>query len=464
MRESSKQSSLDLSQKPAEIKPESSKSTISDGSNKSSDDPGFKRNYTNAHLARMHQQRETQAGMQSGTLLQRIVYSNTFEVGSAFVIMANTVTMAVELQYVGLGAGYDLRAPSYGRPAEDVWPGARMMLDALETLFSLVFIVELLLRIAAMRLRAAKSGWIWFDGVLVLTSITEQVGTVGAGFDPTIMRLMRLLRLPRLLKAMKSVAAFDALFLLLKCLQASFSAAFWSILIILTVQLTLGMLIGQLLQDFIADVNRSEDVRRAIFLRFGTFTRSMHTMFEITFANWGPTSRLLGEEVNELWTLFFVVYRCMFIFAVLKVITALFITETYAVLEKDDEVMITKKRRAKANLAQKLTNIYTEIDRDGDGSVTWHEFEEVVLADEMIRTWMSTIDIAPHDFTTLFHLVETGGDGEVDLAEFLATMPSLRGAAKSIDMQLLTKTVERIEAKLSSLEVRKRGVEQDGHV
>merc|ERR1719235_833514 len=121
-------------------------------------------------------------------------------------------------------------------------------------------------------------------------------------------------------------------------------------------------------------------------------------MFEITLANWGPASRLLVEEVNELYLLFFILYRCIFLFAALKVITAVFITETYGVMERDDEVMITKQRRSKNLLALKLKFMFEEIDRDGDGRLLWSEFEDVVLGDEMIRTWMSTIDVSPHDF------------------------------------------------------------------
>ena len=40
-------------------------------------------------------------------------------------------------------------------------------------------------------------------------------------------------------------------------------------------------------------------------------------MFEILFANWGPPCRALVDHVDEAFSIFFLVYRCMIGFAVL---------------------------------------------------------------------------------------------------------------------------------------------------
>lgn len=44
-------------------------------------------------------------------------------------------------------------------------------------------------------------------------------------------------------------------------------------------------------------------------------------MFEVTFANWAPSCRLLVDNVSEAYALFFVVYRCVIGFAVLSVVS-----------------------------------------------------------------------------------------------------------------------------------------------
>merc|ERR1712159_764168 len=67
----------------------------------------------------------------------------------------------------------------------------------------------------------------------------------------------------------------------------------------------------------------SEHYRNELFQKFGTFSRGMMTMAEITIANWVPVCRLL-YEVSELYGLIIIVYVVILNFAVLRVITGVF--------------------------------------------------------------------------------------------------------------------------------------------
>ena len=56
--------------------------------------------------------------------------------------------------------------------------------------------------------------------------------------------------------------------------------------------------------------------------RFGTFTKTVVTMFELTTVNWAPVCRLLMTNIGEAWGYAIVFYRCFFCFAVVNVIGA----------------------------------------------------------------------------------------------------------------------------------------------
>ena len=45
-----------------------------------------------------------------------------------------------------------------------------------------------------------------------------------------------------------------------------------------------------------------------VFRYYGTFTRTLLTMFEILFANWGPPCRVLIENFSEWFSVFFLLY------------------------------------------------------------------------------------------------------------------------------------------------------------
>merc|ERR1719171_1141632 len=101
-----------------------------------------------------------------------------------------------------------------------------------------------------------------------------------------------------------------------------------------------AMFFAQLLTPFILNEEEPMEIRQQVFLYFGTFTRATLTMFEVTLANWVPACRLLSNNVNEAYAMLFILYKCVVGFAIIKVITGVFLHETFKVAQGDDELMI----------------------------------------------------------------------------------------------------------------------------
>merc|ERR550537_1009073 len=120
-------------------------------------------------------------------------------------------------------------------------------------------------------------------------------------------------------------------------------------------------------------------------------------MFEITLGNWIPPARALIANVSEWFAVFFIVYRCMFCFAVVNVIRAVFITETNRVASSDDEVMLLKKQRAQEGYIAKVRDLFAELDNDDDGRVSKEEFAQL-FDDDVLRAFLSSLDL---DFNEL---------------------------------------------------------------
>jgi len=216
------------------------------------------------------------------------------------------------------------------------------------------------------------------------------------------------------------------------------------------IQVAAGMFLNQLLKPYMDDTQAPFEERALVYKYFGTFTATMLTMFEITFANWVPTCRMLVNNVGESYGLFFIFYRCMFCFAVVKVIAAVFISETNRVVSIDDELALVKSHRHQQDCARKLKAMFRVLDESGDGKVSWPEFQHLLDAD-VTKSWAAAMEIDTDEIETLFKFLDNG-DGEVSLDEFMNGIPKMRGPAKSSDVMHLVAFSNRMEQKMSSLQ------------
>lgn len=372
--------------------------------------------------------------------IRRMVLSQKFEVASGCVILANTLMLAMRLQYDAIDIGFHIGAGNFAQTATDTWPHAEGVFYVIEIGFTCVFIIEYMLRVYLLRLKSFKSGWMWFDCVVIAMGSIDTFGSGDLPVNPGMLRVLRLVRLVRLFKILKSMQAFDSLFLLQKAIVASMSAAVWSFAILVAIQVVFGLFLNQLMQSYLLEEGHSVEAKRSVYKYFGTFSGTMLTMFEITMASWVGPCRVLVDNVSEGFILVFVVYRCFFCFAVLKVIAAVFITETNRVLQHDDELTIMKLNREKALFDKKVRAIVSGFAEDTIGNEELHE----LAYNEDVKAHMSTFGFSPVDMEKIFWLVDDGS-GRVPVDLFLAKLGSMTGPAKQVDMLTLLKLTHKVD-------------------
>merc|ERR1712216_223800 len=129
-------------------------------------------------------------------------------------------------------------------------------------------------------------------------------------------------------------------------MKGSFVSLLWSVLILVLVQMMLALLLQVMVEDYISNRSMEHHKRMEVFQFFGTFARTMLTMFEITLGNWMPPCRALVENVSEWYMLFFVLHKLLIGFSVVGVIAGVFIQETFKVATTDDKIMVMQRERA----------------------------------------------------------------------------------------------------------------------
>merc|ERR1712190_45694 len=102
-------------------------------------------------------------------------------------------------------------------------------------------------------------------------------------------------------------------------------------------------------------------------------------MFEVTFSGgWPVYARRLVEDVNPWYMVYFVVYVSLVVFAMIRIITALFLKETLETAAADEEKMLAETLREKEKYAKKLRRLFAAVDNAGTGKVTLAEFKTVL--------------------------------------------------------------------------------------
>mmetsp|Transcript_42899 Transcript_42899/g.121373 ORF Transcript_42899/g.121373 Transcript_42899/m.121373 type:complete len:521 (+) Transcript_42899:2-1564(+) len=364
--------------------------------------------------------------------LERVVTSMHFEILFSFLIFANAIVLAMEVQYMGIDNGYKMGHPSSPRPAAEAWPNALDVFQSFEYIFGVMFCVELALKVGGLQWNFVKSPWNWLDVLVVGFWLVDQIASGSVFLNPMILRLMRLSKIFRLARMLKTIQVLDSLNVMLGSIQASVTILFWSVVLLLLVQMGIALFLCGMLEEYILDDSNDARKRIEIYNYFGTFTRGMLTMFELSLANWIPVCRSLHENVDEWYGLFVLCYQLVVGFAVVKVITGVFLHETFKVTSSDDDLMIVQKKRASQKHVLKMQHLLREADDSKDGYIQREELRQVLLRPS-VRNWLTAMEIEVGDPDLLFDFLDNG-DEQLSCEELVSGIARLKGPARSIDV------------------------------
>jgi len=233
---------------------------------------------------------------------------------------------------------------------------------------------------------------------------------------------------------------------------------FWATVVVALVEVVMGLCLNSIFVPWIEDTANPQDQREKMFEYFGTFTRAMITLTEVTFGNFVPVCRFLTEHVDESYGHAIILYKVAAGFALLSVVRGVFLHETFKAAASDDELMVVQKQRAQQMHEQKMTRFFNAA--AVDGFIERHDFERL-LQDKSVRIWLSALDVdVGPDSSLLFHLLDDG-DNRLTGDELVKGVARLKGGAKSIDLiglmfmtSHVSSLVTNIHARLARLEER----------
>lgn len=383
--------------------------------------------------------------------LQWLVRSKRFELTMGALICLNVFLMFLELEKAGDAHAVVLHL----RDDIGAWNDLDPILDGVEHFFNLVFFLEVILRFAADGHASIRSIAVWFDTFIVITSLVDYlfkfVLTSSGGANLNFLRMARMIKLVKLVRAFKAAAAFHELRILIKTLLNSMLALTWSVVLLSFIMLFSGLVMAQLVSEYIDDPAGDLERRLWVFRHYGSGARAFYTLFEATLSGgWPNYARDLIEEVSTWYAIFWIFYVLLVVFAVMRVVSALFLQNTLKMASADDEMMHLEKMQKKNAYISKLKAFLESSDKDGSGTMDRHELEGVLARPDII-TWLGNIGLEEPEVMGLFHVLGGDEEGEITHSDLLDGMMKLSGGVRAIDSVLMQRDMKRIISVLEGI-------------
>ncbi|CAK8991314.1 unnamed protein product [Durusdinium trenchii] len=355
-------------------------------------------------------------------------------------IFANAVVFALESQNTGMEFGYSV----FGGDLPGLfWTGGDTFFNVLEMFFGVVFTLEVVLRLYVRRCHFFCGMWNWLDFLIVLVWFISKIAEDAMPVNSQVLRLARLIRLFRLLRLVRRIQQFDSLYLMSTAIRSSFGILGWTAALLFIIQMLFALVLNQILYGFyfsaeIATSGNEElkDRFELVYTYFGTFSRALLTMFEITLANWPPVCRALTENVTEWFMLFFLIHKVTMGFAVIGVINGVLMQETFKVASYDDTIMMRTKQKAMQNHIKKMQLLFEEADTSEDGKIDLDEFKEI-LADSELKAWLGAMELDIRNVGEAWDLLQDeckDRSGGLTAEQLVTGVARLQGTAKSLDL------------------------------
>lgn len=360
----------------------------------------------------------------------------------ALVVAANISVMVLMTQWAGRNSDVALGLE------EEAWPFfSQEFFDGLEYVFYSLYLIDVLLRSYVLRRE-----WCYdpvegvqfmnlFDATLVVISTFElillpAIVSGGTSAQANAVRLLKLVRIVRTLRIIKAVSVFRQLRVLVATCLASIGALIWSMVLLMLLKLAVSLMAGQALQTFIQDESEDLDARYEMNNLYGSFTRAFYTFFEITHSgSWPSRVRPVLEKVSPWYSVLFLPYIALVVFAVIRVVTALFIKETLASAANDAEMVIEESRRMAVEYQERLEELFRLVDNDGDGSLSAEEFVQAMELPS-VQQYLKFLEVTVRDCGPLFEILAQG-DGQITITEFCKGLMQIKGQARALDIVVL---------------------------
>lgn len=312
-----------------------------------------------------------------------------------------------------------------------------------------VFTLELLLRLWVIGLRRMLHGserlMTVMDIVLVISSLLEALIDIlmtswSMASSAFLIRLLKVLRIGRLLRPLRTVALLGELRIIASMIASSFRPLLWLTCIICALTYCFALVLTQGTATYLSDVSETGSLPEEyaeVQKEYGSVLQTMYALFLAMTGgrDWGEIAGVIAYT-GYVYAAVVVCFVFINLFSVLNIVTGIFVDGAIELAKRDRSMMIEKQSIHRESSRAHLIALVSQVDADGDGVISKDEFFSA-LQEEGVQEFMDALGIDPDNAAEAFLLLDSDGDGMIQLMEFVQGMEKIRGEAKGVDIQML---------------------------
>lgn len=357
---------------------------------------------------------------------------------------------------------------------------------AIDTCFTVVFLIEVILRMRADRAMWCCDSWNVFDALLVLIGIVDVwiFGFLGAGSNfriITIARIFRLLRLTRILRVLRLFRFLHELLVIMRAILGAVVAMAWSLLLIGVVLLISAMFTTRLVGHACCSEEDSfTDPQFKVW--FGTVPRTLLTLFQfVTLENWPNIAREAFDQ-SPLLVLFIIAFIMFTNIMLLNTVASIVVENVLFVAGQEE---LSRWREHDEQQKRRLRNLFDSMDTNQDGALSWAELQQRVkprelrtcssrmnfLSSRMSRSTQPEVgtvleetlrhlNISELDARELFHMLDTDGSGNISKEEFVESLMDSCVPPTAMNLLQLSTRINRAGSRLQTTACHLRKLDQ----
>jgi len=364
-----------------------------------------------------------------------------------------TIVIIFNALHIGYAAEY---AITHVEEPTNVWVTAGAWF------FTVYYILEISLRLIVHRqyfFFVVEWRWNVLDFCLVLGAIYNQVVVFasgdGSGGSSNMLRMLRLLKMVKMLRVVRVMRSFKELRMMLMPIVNSMRSLFWTLCMLTIILYIFGIVFLQGAAALLVD-SQSQHVEgfdsfeeEALLEHWGSVGSCMFTLYAaITGGNdWVALAAPL-QFAGFHYYAFFVFYTSFLSFAVLNILTGIFVESAMSYsISADDEVAINEY--TDPEYVRQLLELITTMDTDESGALSYQEFEKN-SGTKILQEWLSRQSISLPEAKSLFWRLTGDGSYEVSINDFVHFVSKMKGNARSSDLQALAYDTKRLSLSMES--------------
>eukprot|EP00746_Dinoflagellata_sp_MGD_P136315 gnl/MRDRNA2_/MRDRNA2_70263_c0_seq1.p1 gnl/MRDRNA2_/MRDRNA2_70263_c0~~gnl/MRDRNA2_/MRDRNA2_70263_c0_seq1.p1 ORF type:complete len:615 (+),score=115.77 gnl/MRDRNA2_/MRDRNA2_70263_c0_seq1:81-1925(+) len=370
---------------------------------------------------------------------QSFIRSTRFNLVVSTLIVCNVVVVALEVDW----------------QARHIGAAKPTLFNLIETGFCMIFLMELALRMMVEgRKFFTDQDWRWnvFDLIMIMLGVVQMclvhfvLVLLPSSYIVLVtwLKALRMLRVVRLVRVVQAITFFRELRLVWYGIIHSIISLMWLIIMVLFLMFFTTMFIThavskQLTLEKEGNLVIDKDDLESLREHFANMPRTFYSLL-MAISNgedWGILAAPLWR-VSPVLGYLFIIYVCFVVFAVLNVVTGVFVDNARKASEKDTVHAMLEETNDRQKHIQDVVDIFKEADKDGSGELTFDEFEKYI-SNPCIQAYFRKLKLNYEGTTArkLFNLLDFDGGGAIDINEFVVGCTKLRGNARAIDVAML---------------------------